>query len=106
VAEAWANAVPCLFMPYPFHRDEHQRLNAAPMVNRGGSMLLKDRVEPHANVGELMGPLRDLMKNTLRREQMRKTLEQSRPADGATMLADWIVRTLGLGVVPAKMMKR
>jgi len=106
VAEAWANAVPCLYMPYPYHKDEHQRLNAAPVVNRGGGMLLKDRVDPHDNVGELLGPLRDLMKNTLRREQMRKVLEQSRPFDGASTLAEWLVGVLGVAVSPTKLLQR
>jgi UDP-N-acetylglucosamine--N-acetylmuramyl-(pentapeptide) pyrophosphoryl-undecaprenol N-acetylglucosamine transferase len=106
VAEAWANAVPCLYMPYPYHKDEHQRLNAAPVVNRGGGMLLKDRVDPHDNVGELLGPMRDLMKNTLRREQMRKVLEQSRPFDGASTLAEWLVGVLGVAVSPTKLLQR
>ena len=105
VAESWVNAVPCLYMPYPFHKDEHQRLNAAPVVNRGGGMLLKDRVDVHDNVGELMGPLRDLMKNHLRREQMQKALEESRPLDGATMLADWLITVLGLAVSPSKLLR-
>ena len=105
VAESWANAVPCLYMPYPFHKDEHQRLNAAPVVNRGGGMLLKDRVDKHDNVGELMGPLRDLMKNHLRREQMQKALEESRPLDGATTLAEWLITVLGLAVSPSKLLR-
>jgi UDP-N-acetylglucosamine--N-acetylmuramyl-(pentapeptide) pyrophosphoryl-undecaprenol N-acetylglucosamine transferase len=105
VAESWANAVPCLYMPYPFHRDEHQRLNAAPVVNRGGGMLLKDRVDKHDNVGELMGPLRDLMKNHLRREQMQKALEESQPLDGATTLAEWLITVLGLAVSPSKLLR-
>lgn len=105
VAESWANAVPCLYMPYPFHRDEHQRLNAAPVVNRGGGMLLKDRVEVHDNVGELMGPLRDLMKNHLRRDQMQKALEESKPFDGATTLAEWLITVLGLAVSPSKLLR-
>lgn len=106
VAESWANAVPCLYMPYPFHKDEHQRLNAAPIVSRGGGMLLKDRIEKHDNVAELMGPLRDLMTNHLRREQMRKALEESRPADGATSLAQWLITVLGLTVSPGKLAQR
>lgn len=105
VAESWANAVPCLYMPYPFHKDEHQRLNAAPVVNRGGGMLLKDRVDVHDNVAELMGPLRDLMRNTLRREQMRKALVESRPMDGATTLAEWLITVLGLAVSPSKLLR-
>lgn len=103
VAEAWANAVPCVFMPYPYHKDEHQRLNAAPLVNRGGAVLLKDRIDPTANATDMIGPLRDLMKNELRRDQMHKALEQSKPVDGATRLAEWLIDALGLAVSPAKL---
>lgn len=106
VAESWANAVPCLYMPYPYHRDEHQRLNAAPVVNCGGGLLLKDRIDPNDNVNELMGPMRDLMTNTLRREQMRKVLEQTRPNDGAAKLAEWLVGVLGLAVPVGKLLRR
>lgn len=106
VAESWVNAVPCLYMPYPYHKDEHQRLNAAPVVNRGGGMLLKDRIDPHDNVGEMMGPMRDLMKNTLRREQMRKVLAQSRPIDGASTLAEWLVGVLGVALSPEVLLRR
>lgn len=105
VAESWANAVPCLYMPYPFHKDEHQRLNASPVVNRGGGMLLKDRIDKHDNVAEMMGPLRDLMKNHLRREQMQKAMEESKPLDGATMLADWLITVLGLAVPASKLLR-
>lgn len=100
VAESWANAVPCLFMPYPFHKDEHQRQNAAPIVNRGAGLLLKDRIEEHANVEEISGPLRDLIKNRVRREQMRQILKDTHPPDGAALLADWLLGVTGLAVRP------
>jgi len=102
VGESWANAVPCIYMPYPFHKDEHQRLNAAPVIAAGGGVLIKDRVDPHENVGELTGPLRDLMKNNLRREKMRQALEQSRPEDGATRLAEWLAQAIGAPVPPIR----
>ena len=106
VAESWANAVPCLYMPYPFHKDEHQRLNAAPIIAVGGGVLIKDRVDPHANVGDMMGALRDLMKNNLRREQMRKALEQSQPEDGASRLAEWLASVIGSPVPPSRLLGR
>ena len=101
VGEAWANAVPCVFMPYPFHKDEHQRLNAAPVIAAGGGVTIKDQIDPERNVAELMGPLRDLMKNTHRREQMRRALKQTRPEDGASRLAEWLARSIGEQVSPA-----
>ncbi len=50
VAELWANAVPSLFMPYPYHRDEHQKHNAAPMADAGLATILKDHIDPARNI--------------------------------------------------------
>ncbi len=50
VAELWANAVPSLFMPYPYHRDEHQKHNARPMVDAGLATVLTDHIDPASNI--------------------------------------------------------
>jgi UDP-N-acetylglucosamine--N-acetylmuramyl-(pentapeptide) pyrophosphoryl-undecaprenol N-acetylglucosamine transferase len=50
VAELWANSVPTLFMPYPYHRDEHQRHNARPMVDAGLATILDDHIDPVCNI--------------------------------------------------------
>jgi UDP-N-acetylglucosamine--N-acetylmuramyl-(pentapeptide) pyrophosphoryl-undecaprenol N-acetylglucosamine transferase len=94
VAEAWANAVPTIFIPYPFHKDQHQRLNALPLMNLGGAVLLRDRVEPAANVTELAGPLMELMGNARQRQAMREALRRTPPRDGAAALAEWVEETL------------
>ncbi len=94
VAEAWANAVPTLFMPYPFHKDEHQRLNALPLVNMGGAVMVRDRVEASANVAELAGPLIELMTNAGQRQSMREALLRTPPRDGAAALAEWVEESL------------
>lgn len=96
VAEVWANAVPTIFFPYPFHRDEHQRFNCEPLVNAGAALMLRDRVDPLENVPQLIGPLRSLMSNDAQREAMRGHLRQTCPPDGATILAHWLVSRLGL----------
>lgn len=90
VAEGWANAVPSLYLPYPYHKDQHQRLNAAPVVQAGGGILLHDHADVKRNAGELLGPLRGIMHNTARLDQMRRALEDNRPPDGADAIADWI----------------
>ncbi|MEM1099287.1 MAG: glycosyltransferase [Planctomycetota bacterium] len=89
VAEAWANAVPTLFLPYPHHRDQHQRLNALPLTNAGGAVLLSDRIEPTANVAEISGPLLELMHNANQREAMSRVLRDRPMGDGAARIADW-----------------
>jgi UDP-N-acetylglucosamine--N-acetylmuramyl-(pentapeptide) pyrophosphoryl-undecaprenol N-acetylglucosamine transferase len=108
VAEAWVNAVPTIFLPYPFHRDEHQRHNTEPLVNQGAALLLRDEVDPETNVAQLTGPLVALMRNAVQRSLMRQALRETRPADGATSLALWIAIAAGIappgfapGIAPA-----
>jgi UDP-N-acetylglucosamine--N-acetylmuramyl-(pentapeptide) pyrophosphoryl-undecaprenol N-acetylglucosamine transferase len=38
VAEAEANHVPTVFVPYPYHRDLHQEANAKPLVRAGAAV--------------------------------------------------------------------
>ena len=91
VAEAWHHATPTVFMPYPFHKDQHQKKNAEPLVNAGGAMLVTDRVDPIDNVAEVAGPLTALMTGEARRAKMRDAAAATRPPDGADALAKWLV---------------
>ena len=75
VAEAWANRVPTLFMPYPYHKDQHQRVNARPLVDAGGAMMVDDAIEPEANARALGVALPHLMGREAR-EAMRGALEK------------------------------
>ncbi|MEM9492508.1 MAG: UDP-N-acetylglucosamine--N-acetylmuramyl-(pentapeptide) pyrophosphoryl-undecaprenol N-acetylglucosamine transferase, partial [Myxococcota bacterium] len=90
VAEAWANGTPTLFLPNPYHRDQHQRHNAQPVVAAGGAILLEDRVDPSANLPGLARTLGALLGDPARREDMRAALRSSRPADGAGLVAQWL----------------
>ncbi|MEM1213541.1 MAG: UDP-N-acetylglucosamine--N-acetylmuramyl-(pentapeptide) pyrophosphoryl-undecaprenol N-acetylglucosamine transferase [Planctomycetota bacterium] len=94
VAEAWANAVPSVFLPYPFHKDEHQRLNALPMVNAGGAVLMKDAVDARLNASALVGQLRALIGNADRLQGMRRALRDRPMEDGASVIADWVAERL------------
>ena len=92
VAEAWANALPCVMLPYPFHRDQHQRHNAAPLCERGGAVLLTDAIDPSRNVEGLRGVLLPLLGDAGRRAEMHGRLRSSVVGDGAGALADWVER--------------
>lgn len=96
VGEAWANAVPTVFLPYPFHKDEHQRFNAEPLVNAGAAMMFRDHVDPVENVTQLAGPVSSLMGNALQREKMREALLATRPQDGAETVALWLTMAMGI----------
>jgi len=88
VAEAHVNAVPCLFLPYPHHRDMHQRRNAQPSVDLGGATLTVDAVDPDTNVARIGPVLRDLLEDSARRGRMRAALQAATVPDAATLVAD------------------
>lgn len=87
VAEAWANGVPTLFLPYPYHRDEHQKLNAEPLTACGGAVLAKDHVEEAPNLADAGKTLVGLLAEESRRGAMRAALGRLGPADGAERIA-------------------
>lgn len=90
VAEAWANAVPCIMLPYPWHRDEHQKFNAAPLNEVGGAVIERDRIEPAENVEMLRRVMGRLLKDEATRSAMRHALRENPPEDGAAFLANWV----------------
>lgn len=87
VAEVWANKVPALFMPYPFHADEHQRFNALPVEEAGGCRIVRDQIDPNKNFDSIGPVLRSLLDSTELRKQMWAGLEKLGPADGAQRIA-------------------
>lgn len=92
VAEAWANAAPTIFLPYPFHRDEHQRLNAQPLVEMDAAVVYRDLIDPAGNAGQLAGPLTALLTNGSWRHSMRQVMRAHPLPDGASVIADWLIQ--------------
>ncbi len=91
VGEAWANRVPSVFLPYPYHKDQHQRKNAVPLERAGGAVIVDDRVDPVANEPGAGAVLLRLMADSRARAEMRGKLRELGPADGAGALADAIL---------------
>ncbi|HEX8877358.1 MAG TPA: UDP-N-acetylglucosamine--N-acetylmuramyl-(pentapeptide) pyrophosphoryl-undecaprenol N-acetylglucosamine transferase [Phycisphaerales bacterium] len=87
VAEAWANRVPSIFLPYPFHKDEHQRKNAIPLERAGGAIIVKDHVDAAANQDSAGAALLDLLAEPEKRDAMREKLRELGPPDGAGAVA-------------------
>lgn len=94
VAEVWANRVPTLFLPYPYHKDQHQRLNAEVVCARGGAILGVDAIDPAANLSTLGPQLLTLLREEGRRDAMRQSLAALGPADGAHEVAQVLRETL------------
>ena len=87
IAEIWQNKTPALLLPYPHHKDEHQKFNAAPLSECAGAVVCKDWIDPKLNLEHNAPELESLLASPDRREAMRANLEKLGPADGATRIA-------------------
>jgi len=88
VAEVVANAVPTIFMPYPYHADEHQRRNVQALADAEAAEILRDTTDAKTNADALEPLLNELMADASRREAMRQALRSRQGEDGATALAE------------------
>lgn len=91
VAESAANNVPTIFVPYPWHRDLHQRYNADELVRSGGAVLALDAIDPAANLHAIGEPLRELLLDPVARNRMRAILEERTAPDGAREVAELLL---------------
>lgn len=87
VAEALANHVPTLFSPYPWHRDQHQRLNAIDEVRAGRAWLVDDAIDPQENLEVMGGKLLELMAEGSARADVRERLRGAPRTDAAQAIA-------------------
>ena len=92
VAEVAMNAVPTIFLPYPYHRDTHQRANAMPLTEAGGAVIVEDRIEPAATLQQSEAEILDLLASESRRAAMRAALERARPTDAAQRIAELLLK--------------
>ncbi len=92
VAEAWASATPTVFLPYPYHADQHQKNNVAPLLRIQGAQMYEDRIDPQANVQQITKPLLGLIGNATQRNQMIQAMRDRRPSNGAVPIAAWVMQ--------------
>ena len=71
VAEYAAAGVPAICLPYPYHKDRHQFLNAQPLVERGAAVIVEDNpAHPADTTQALQQVLFELMGDSGRLEKM------------------------------------
>ncbi|MEI8195597.1 MAG: UDP-N-acetylglucosamine--N-acetylmuramyl-(pentapeptide) pyrophosphoryl-undecaprenol N-acetylglucosamine transferase [Phycisphaerae bacterium] len=69
-AELLACGVPSILLPYPFHRDQHQRHNAAQLVAADAAVLVDDQKGAAANARCIKTPLVQLLYDQRARFEM------------------------------------
>ncbi len=91
VAELAATGTPAVFMPYPYHADQHQRLNAAAMCSAGAAVICEDAKAAAANAGALREVLLALMQDSDRLGRMRESTAGLGKGSAAREIAMWLV---------------
>ncbi len=94
VAEVTANATPTIFIPYPHHDDDHQRLNAQPLIDAGGALLMVDRKDAATNANQMAEPLERLLNNPGHRQIMRDNLRRLYRGNGAVDVAVAVLKQI------------
>jgi UDP-N-acetylglucosamine--N-acetylmuramyl-(pentapeptide) pyrophosphoryl-undecaprenol N-acetylglucosamine transferase len=70
VAEYAAAGAPSICMPYPYHKDRHQYLNAGKLVEVGAAVIVDDLPDEKDRTEWLWEELEELMKDETKRREM------------------------------------
>lgn len=92
LAELTAIGRPGILMPYPFHRDQHQRHNGQVLVDAGAAVMITDTREVAANVAQLTGPLLQLMTDPSKRAAMSAAAKSIGKPGAADAVVDELLR--------------
>ena len=95
VAELSATATPAVLMPYPYHADQHQRLNAAELCQAGAAIIIDDAKTAETNAQRLRETLLPILRDPASLDRMRQAAKSIKGAQAAQSVARWL---LGVGV--------
>ncbi len=87
IAEIALHAVPTVVLPYPFHKDDHQRTNALPLANIKGIVLAYDFRTTQKNLQEVGTVIKRLLDEHILRLKMRQALTSLHQTNGADDIA-------------------
>jgi UDP-N-acetylglucosamine--N-acetylmuramyl-(pentapeptide) pyrophosphoryl-undecaprenol N-acetylglucosamine transferase len=90
VAELSALGKPTILMPYPYHKDQHQRHNAAALAASGAAIVCDDAKDAAANAQSLRQILLPLMADDAALAHMREAAAHAARSDGAREVAMWL----------------
>jgi len=91
VAEFAATGTPSICMPYPYHRDRHQYLNAGKLVEAGAAVIIDDLPNEKDRAEWLWEELEEMMKDEKKREEMKRSCEAIAKKDASLKVAEKLV---------------
>jgi len=92
VAEYAAASVPSICMPYPYHRDRHQYLNAGKLVEAGAAVIVDDVPDARERAELLLEQLQELMKDEKKRLQMAAACKKVARLDASSKIAEMLIK--------------
>ncbi len=87
LAEILAVGRACVLLPYPFHRDQHQRHNGQVLVDAGAAVMIEDFRDGAANARTLEPVLSALLREDQRRQAMAGAARALGRPDAADLIA-------------------
>ncbi|MBN1360055.1 MAG: hypothetical protein JW993_05665, partial [Sedimentisphaerales bacterium] len=95
VAEYAAAGVPSICLPYPYHKDRHQYLNAGKLVDAGAAVIVDDVADPQDRADRLWEKLEGLMADNERRDRMAQACRQVARPHAASNIAQRLLEMAG-----------
>jgi UDP-N-acetylglucosamine--N-acetylmuramyl-(pentapeptide) pyrophosphoryl-undecaprenol N-acetylglucosamine transferase len=86
-AELTACGVPSVLMPYPYHKDMHQRVNAEQLADAGAAVLIDDEKDRRRNADKLRPAVESLLYDADRRKTMGDAARKLGKPDAAAAVA-------------------
>lgn len=95
IAEYAASGLPAICLPYPHHKDNHQYLNAKPLVEAGAALIVDDNSKDCvATSKKLLEAVLPLMKNEEKRNQMSAAAKKLAAPQPAGQIAQSVIEML------------
>ncbi len=90
-AELTATGIPSILLPYPFHRDKHQRLNAQILADSGAAVLCNDEMDRRKNGRKLEPILQSLLFDANKRSAMSAAAKSLAHLDASNRVASVVM---------------
>jgi UDP-N-acetylglucosamine--N-acetylmuramyl-(pentapeptide) pyrophosphoryl-undecaprenol N-acetylglucosamine transferase len=92
VAEYAAANAPTICIPYPYHKDRHQYLNAGKLVQAGAAVIVDDSKQKDEGMSQrLWIVLEELMKNEGKRKKMADCCKAVANKQAASQIAEQLL---------------
>ena len=96
VAEYATSGLPSICLPYPYHKDNHQYLNAKPLADAGACIIVEDTPKDCvATSRKLVDAVVPLMKDDQKRKQMAEAAAKLAPLAPARQIAQSAIEMIG-----------